>query len=153
MEWERYSSWEESSYLPALSLRGVHREGSRTGRTALQCCGRGSDTGRRPEEHRFSEPGPSLESVRREDEKEEELSENKYITEAMRGINGVRALYSSGEESSYLPALSRRGGRWWGNHTRSYRPPTTGTSGLRVRTFSWVSPQGGRGGGGAASIF
>jgi len=38
-----------------------------------------------------------------------EMSENKYITEAMSGINGVRALYTSWEESSYLSALSLRG--------------------------------------------
>ena len=53
------------------------------GRTAHQCCGRGSDTGRRPQGPQ-ERPGPPAESVRREDgeEEEEQLPYFKYISTA-----------------------------------------------------------------------
>ena len=66
-----YSSEEESSYLPALSLRGGAPQTDRIYDPLRHQCSR-SDTYRRPQEPRVSEPGPSPESVRREEEEEEE---------------------------------------------------------------------------------
>ena len=73
MESALYSSGEKSSYLPVVSLRGGLPQTDRICDRRLHRCSR-SDICRRPEEPYSSHPGPgpSPESVRREEEGDEE---------------------------------------------------------------------------------